>query len=266
MILAGVLLPSAPAQDAAPKVDLRHVILTMARKARPAFEERQVRAELDVLELELSARLATKIGGRAKAQALSDYFFKERKFSASPDLADPTNFYVNEVLATKQGYCLSLSAIILSIARRLDLPLQVVACPRHVYLRWDEGELRLAIETTQGGAFVDEDSYRSRGITPEAEAAGVFMTPLSDRSLVGYLLNNEGFILWHAGETDAAEKRFRAALGLRSELVEAMINLGVLAGERGDEAEAEEWFAKAGRWLPGDEALTWNRALTDLRA
>ncbi len=246
--------------------DLRHVLLTLAKKADPKFHEGRVRADLDVFELELGRRLKTLSRPEERARATARYFFRDKLFSSTPDLTSPEAFYLGDVLARREGHCLSLSAMILAVARRLDLPLRLVAVPRHVFLRWEEGGRHFNIETTEGGRFRSDDFYAERVTTKKARESGAYLSPLDDSAVVAHLLNNEGFILWHAGRNAAAEKRFLAALELWPHLAEAMLNLGIIHGERGDQDTAAKWFKKAAAYLGDDAALFWNRALTGLKA
>ncbi len=245
--------------------DLRHVLLTLAKKADPDFHEGRVRADLDVFQLELGRRLKALSRPEDRARALARYFFQEKLFSSSPDLASPEAFYLGNVLASREGYCLSLSAMILSVARRLDLPVHLVAVPRHVFLRWEEGGRHFNIETTEGGRLRSDDFYAKRVTTSRARDSGAYLAALDDRAVVAHLLNNEGFILWHAGRNGAAETRFLAALELWPHLAEAMLNLGIIHGERGEQDTAQKWFEKAAKYLGDDAALSWNRALAGLK-
>lgn len=225
-----------------------------------------VRAQLDVWALEVKEALEGATSSRARAEALGRHFFGKPLLSASPDLADPENFYVHRVLAGRQGHCLSLSAIVLAVGEKLGLPLAGVASPRHFFVRWDDGTTRLNIETTDGGALRDDAFYRDQGIPAEAEKEGLYLRSLGTPEVIAHLLNNEGYILWRRGDAGRAEERFNAAIALQPKLVEAHINLGVAAGARGDSAAAGEHFSRVLRWLPGDALTLLNRSLASLHA
>lgn len=249
-----------------PTKSLRAALLALARRADPEVETAQVRTQLDVYEIELRERLEGLQSAERKATALSRYFFKEQLFTADDDLSNPDNFYVDRVLTSRQGYCLSLSSVILAVGRRLRLPLHGVAAPRHFFVRWDDGETRINIETTEKGRERSDAFYRKRGIVPLAEKEGVFLRNLTDAEVVGYLLNNEGFIHWCAGDVAKAEKRFRKAVALCPRMAEGYINLGVVAGERGEDKKASSLFARVLKWIPGDSMTYFNRSLVALRS
>lgn len=264
-IAALVLLVScAVGQEVGKPVDLRGVLLEMATGHDPSVNTRRIRAKLDVFELELKKKLAG-LEGEARPRAFAEYFFSEQLFSADPDLSSPSNFYLDRILDGRSGYCLTLSAIMISVGRRLGLPVCGVAVPRHFFVRWEEGAIRYDIETTEGGRRRDEAFYRARGVPEMGERDGVYLAKLTDERVVAFLHNNEGYIHWCAGRPGRAEKSFRRALELFGELPEAWLNLGVVAGERGDTELAEHAFAKAARWMGADRTLLLNRAVAAMR-
>ena len=246
--------------------DIRKAMSQIARRYVRSADTLAAGAQLDVFEIELRERLEGRTKPDEIVATIARYFFTEQKFESDEDLTDPDNFYVHEVLLRKQGYCLSLSAIILAVGRRLKLPLHGVAAPRHFFVRYDDGKTRINIETTEDGKRRSDAFYRRRGITSAAERDGVFLRNLSDAEVVAYLLNNEGYVHWHAGRADVAKARFQEALRRHPKLVEAMINLGVVAGDRGETSDAKAQFDKVLEWMPNDTATHLNRSLSAMRA
>ncbi len=263
-------LVSAPAQEtpASPSAatSLREALLLIARRADPAAELGPVRAQLDVWEIELRERMAAVPDARARARLVADFFFAEPLLAAGRNLADPALLHVHHVLAGREGHCLSLSAIVLAVGERLRLPLHGVASPRHFFLRWDDGKVRLNIETTERGAARDDDFYRSQGITPAAEKEGLWLRNLDRKEVIAHLLNNEGYVLWSRGEAEPARENFQAALALHPRLLEARLNLGIALATAGDEDGAREHFAHVLRFMPADAPTWFNRSLAALRA
>lgn len=247
-------------------IDYRAFLLDLAAAADPTRDFGPARAQLDVYELELRARLSTKKSAAAKVAAIVDYFYREQLWNSSGDLADPSLFYLDRVLEGKTGYCLSLSAIILAVGQRLDLPLFGVACPRHFFVRWDDGKNRFNIETTESGKIRPDDFYRARGVSPAAESSGVYLRNLTTVETCAYLVNNEGFILWSAQKKSEAAKRFDSALKHHPNLPEAWINRGIICAEDGRTDEAKACFDRVLAWLPADSAVLFNRALSALKS
>ncbi|MAG58874.1 MAG: hypothetical protein CMJ83_21520 [Planctomycetes bacterium] len=258
--------PQDPRPDPGTAKSVREALIRFVQRREPGVSTGPIRAQLDVYEIELAERLAGEKDARRKARLVAEYFFKQQRYTSHEDLAHPDNFYVDKMLITRRGYCLSLSAMILAVGARLKLPLHGVASPRHFFVRWDDGRVRVNIETTEGGAIRDDAYYVARGTPPEAVRAGLYLKNLTPRQVVAYLINNEGYVVWKRGDAAAvAERRFKQAIAVYPGLLEAQINLGVVAAERGDVATAERHFQKVLRWLPKDAATTFNRALAATR-
>ncbi len=244
---------------------LQFELVQFAKSAEPRLNERRVRAQFSVFCLEVKTALAGKVKAKDRASAFVRYFFNDQKFRESSELADPENLYVDKVLARRQGYCLSLSLILLSVAERLKLPVFLVATPQHVFLRWQEDGQTINIETTLEGAFKPDAFYLERGISKESIRAGVYFKNLARNEILGHLWNNDGFVKWCAGDLDGAEGSFKRAILLHPKLAEAYVNRGVVAGERGYLDVAKDMFGKAARWLPQDATLHLNRAALALK-
>lgn len=259
------LAPDSAGQEAVPKpVELRGLLLDLATRHDESVNTRRLRAKLDVFALELGRKLDG-LEGEARPRAFAEYFFAEQLFSSDPDLSSPSNFYLDRILDGRSGYCLTLSALMICVGRKLGLPVHGVAVPRHFFVRWDDGELRYDIETTEEGRRRDSAFYRARGVPAAAEKDGIYLANLTDRQVAAFLYNNEGYIHWCAGRPDRAEAGFRRALELFADLPEAWLNLGVVAGERGDVEVAEKAFARASRWMGKDRTLLLNRAVAAMR-
>lgn len=65
--------------------------------------------------------------------------------------------FLSSVADRKFGVCLGVSSLYLSLAQRLDLPLESVTPPGHIYLRYGGGKVN--IETTAGGRHLPTEHY-----------------------------------------------------------------------------------------------------------
>ncbi len=66
---------------------------------------------------------------------------------------------VREVLRGGQGNCVSLSLIVVGVARRLGLPVSPVYSPGHMFVRWDDGTTRLNLDPNGGWRSYDDAWY-----------------------------------------------------------------------------------------------------------
>ncbi len=99
-----------------------------------------------------------------------------------------------DVLLTGEGNCLSRTALLIAVSRRLSLPVCAVAAPGHVFARFTGGGRRRNIEPTEGGTEIPDRTYaETRGpwaASPEALAGGTYLRDLSGREFLGEVLAN----------------------------------------------------------------------------
>ena len=69
--------------------------------------------------------------GVAAIPVINDYLFNELSFKTIDKATDPYDLFLHSVMDRRQGYCLSLSVLYLSIGERLGLPLYGVVVPGH---------------------------------------------------------------------------------------------------------------------------------------
>ncbi len=92
-------------------------------------------------------------------------------------------------LLRKQANCLATSTLYVLIGEALDLPIQMVLVPRHAFVRWDDGETRINIETTNQGREISNDLYSKRFNVNEEERKQLgWLTSLDDNGFISELL------------------------------------------------------------------------------
>jgi len=72
-----------------------------------------------------------------------------------------------------------------------------------------------------------------------------------------------GFIEGHRGHSDLAEERYRSALALNPDQLEALLGLGAILRDRGEYEKAAELYARASRTDPLDESIHFRLAQID---
>ena len=135
------------------EVDLATAALIISEYWSEMVNGRRYQSALDEMALEIRERLHQK-KLRADFRAvpvINDYLFGTLGFSSISEASDPNSLFLHTVMDRKQGYCLSLSVLYLSIGERLGLPLYGVVVPGHFFVRYDDGRVRFNIETTSKG-------------------------------------------------------------------------------------------------------------------
>jgi tetratricopeptide (TPR) repeat protein len=200
--------------------------------------------------------------GKAIVSALNRVVFDELELRATRDVESPEHLFLSSVLEGKRGYCLGLAALYLVLAELNDIPLFAVATPSHVFLRYDDGETRINIETFQRGAHLsDEDYVREHAIPEKSIDKGVFLRNLPIDEFLAQIYNNIGVIYSKRGQYELAEREYRRALELHPNFPAAQYNLGNDLLQRGEYKQAVKAFNRALRLYPTDVWALNNRGL-----
>lgn len=120
-------------------------------------------ALLDLLALRLLISTSFKASPLEKIRAINHLLFEEMhlRFPHHALLEGHADEYtfLPSVLDRRLGVCLGVSALYLCLAQRLNLPLEILTPPGHIYLRYREGEREVNIETTAHGVHLPTEKY-----------------------------------------------------------------------------------------------------------
>jgi len=143
------------------EVDLARALLLVEGKESGTLSS--IEAALDLLALEIIARIGPNASHQMKISALNTLLFHEMTFRYPPlseGKAKPSQFSeLSSVLSSRRGICLGTSILYLSLAQRLDLLLTVFVPPGHIFLGYEEENYTRVIETTARGIAPPLDSY-----------------------------------------------------------------------------------------------------------
>ncbi len=158
-------------------------------------------ASLDLMALQIYARLPDAATPKEKIRAISDYIFSEMRFRFPPHSLHAKDIdiytFLPSVLDSRRGVCLGVSILYLCLAQRLGLELEVITPPGHIYVRYvgPDGEI-LNIETTARGIDVPSEMY-----------LGVETRSLQKREIkqvIGLGFMNHAAVGWHRNDPEAA--------------------------------------------------------------
>ncbi|MBJ7449305.1 MAG: hypothetical protein JHC93_02975 [Parachlamydiales bacterium] len=125
----------------------------------------QYEALLDMMALQIRARLPKDATPHQIIEAMNALIFYDLHFKFPPHsvYADDIDLYtfLPAVLDSRRGVCLGVSILYLSIAQRLDLPLEIITPPGHIYVRHRNGDDIVNIETTARGINIPTKAYLS---------------------------------------------------------------------------------------------------------
>ena len=165
-------------------------------------------ASLDLMALQILARLPPSSSPLEKVRAINDYIFSEMRFRFPPHslYAKEIDVYtfLPSVLDSRRGVCLGVSIMYLCLAQRLELTLQAITPPGHIYVRYVDPEgNHTNIETTARGIDVPTEMY-----------LGVETKKLQERNLrecIGLAFMNQAAVSWHKGDAQTAVSLYEKA-------------------------------------------------------
>lgn len=136
-----------------PDVRLDEAALCIAARAQPGLDVDAWCARLDELAAECSA---------PSFDAVLEELFVRRGFAgATDDYADPRNSFLDAVLERRRGIPISLSVVVIEVARRLGVVVHGVGMPGH-FLVQAAGAEDIWCDPFAGGALLDVDGCRAR--------------------------------------------------------------------------------------------------------
>jgi len=120
-------------------------------------------AMIDLMALQILAKLPEHAPVKLKIKLINQLIFEEMGFRFPPHslYAKDVDVYtfLPSVLDSRRGVCLGVSILYICLAQRLDLPLEMVTPPGHIYVRYRDQDNIINIETTARGIHLDCDEY-----------------------------------------------------------------------------------------------------------
>lgn len=189
------------------EVDLSRALL-LYQYEEDSLKIRTIEATLDLIALQILARLPKGASDEEKLREISHFIFHEKRFRFPPhslwakDI--DTYTFLPSVLDSRKGVCLGVSILYLAIAERLDLPLEIITPPGHIFIRYHKGETNINIETTARGIDLPDRVY-----------LGINTRKLQERNkkeVIGLALINQASVSWHKGEHETTVSLYEQAL------------------------------------------------------
>lgn len=209
---------------------------------------------LDEMALEIKRRLhERRIHATHRAiPVINQYLFDELGFKAISHANDPNDLFLHSVMDRRQGYCLSLSVLYLSLAERVGLDMYGVVVPGHFFVRYENGRTRINIETTSNGASPPDEHYITKFNISETSRDTVYMKNLTKRQTLGCFFNNLGNVYNDIGDSETAMLALERAVAINPTLSESRANLGNIYLKKGRVDEAVRQYRAAIELNPND--------------
>ena len=199
--------------------------------------------DLDQLASEVKRKIGRTKNPNKTIRLINDYIFGD--FEILP-LVDPypEDFLLHELLKTKKGRCMSLVALYLTLSDRLNLPLQSICVPEHIFVRWYTPKkktifsfrksISINIETTLKGISLPSSHYEDmvRDFLKGTQN-DFYLKPLSRKETLAAYLSPLSDALRQQGRINEAIESAKLALSVNPQDSETWNNLGVAYRKKG---------------------------------
>jgi len=168
---------------------------------------RSYEAMLDLMALQITVHLPDQASPQQKISAINRFLFEEMHYRFPPHSLYSSHVdqytLLPSVLDSQRGVCLGVSLLYLCIAQRIDLDLELVTPPGHIYLRYRKGNTTINIETTARGVDIPSEYYLN-----------VNTRSLQQRTLkeaIGLAYMNQASVFWRKDNHQQAIDTYRKA-------------------------------------------------------
>lgn len=219
-------------------------------------------ASIDLMALQILAHLSPNATSLEKIRAINDFIFHEMRFRFPPHSlwAKDIDIYtfLPSVIDSRRGVCLGVSILYLCIAQRLNLKLEAITPPGHIYVRYREKDQEeLNIETTARGIHVPSEMYLGMEIRK--------LQMRNNREVIGLAFINQASVSWMKKDYQTAISLYEKALPFMPNdyLLEELLGYNYLFVGR--EEEGRKLLQKGKDVLP-EQAVTKNTIAQDYLA
>jgi len=182
-----------------------------------------------------------------QAEALADFIFIAQGFRGNvQEYNDPRNSYLNEVLDRRLGIPISLSAVYLALAERLEIPAYGVGLPGHFIIGINTPDGSLYLDPFHGGTRLALQEcaqlvHQTTGFTGPFQED--WLQPMSPHAILTRMLNNLRLIYLQNQSWDYALAVVEHLRILQPEMVELVRDQGIIYHRQGAYKQAIEHYS-----------------------
>jgi regulator of sirC expression with transglutaminase-like and TPR domain len=178
-------------------ISLLSAALLVARDEYPSLACTDYEHRVDDYAVRLDRQMPTDASHATRLSRLNSFLFEELGFAGDEhNYFDPRNSYLNEVLDRRLGNPISLAIVQITLAQRLDLPLEGVSFPGHFLVCMPLEDGIVVLDPFHRGRTLDLPELRRRARS-ELSARDIddqrlanLLEPASHRAIVTRMLRN----------------------------------------------------------------------------
>lgn len=164
-------------------------------------------ALIDLMALQILTRISLDSPPKEKIREINRFIFQEMGYRFPPHSVYVKDIdlytYLPSVIDSRRGVCLGVSILYLALGQRLDLPLEAITPPGHIYVRYP-GPHERNIETTARGIHIDSEEYL--GLESE------HLQTRNIKEVIGLAYFNEASVHWQNQNYNRALQCYKKAL------------------------------------------------------
>jgi tetratricopeptide (TPR) repeat protein len=185
-------------------------------------QAREYREKLDLLAQEISKGFSPSASLPEKISRMNAFLYDE--WELVPDTAgkDIRSSCLTRVLDERKGSCVGITGLFLCLSEKLNLPLHAVLLSGHVFIRYENGNSYVNVETLRYGISRTDSFYQAHfAINQNSEA----IRNLTRQEFIGVCYFNLGNAYHKAGWYEDSILRYREALRRFPKFLQAGENL-----------------------------------------
>ncbi|MHC4182242.1 MAG: tetratricopeptide repeat protein [Planctomycetota bacterium] len=228
-------------------LDIAWISLLIAKEENPEIKIKDYLECIDWYVKMIESRISDKNEPKLIIEIINDFLFDELGFTyvKTGTLED---LYLNDVIDKRKGNCVGMSILYLAIAEKLRLPLFGVNVPGHIFIRYDNGEAKINIETGHEGMSLSDSFYVTHSIErfdKDSVENGCYLKNLTKKEVISNVFLNRSKIRREDGALREALSDCNKAILLKPGEPEAYCNKGVIYEKIGMIPKAIENYGKA---------------------
>jgi tetratricopeptide (TPR) repeat protein len=246
------------------EMDIAYGALAIAQTVYPEIDMAVYLKQVDQLAQDIRSQLPAGLPPEKILKGINKYLYQTRNVNTEGmgvEVDKFDDFLLNKVLDAMKGNCLGLSTLYWSLAERLDVPLQAIVIPRHVFLNYQDKN----IEATDRGLHLDRAEYLkktgeliARTYPKYSVGPEIKFRPLNKKQFFGLIIYNRGVIRQKMQLRESALQDYTNALLLDPENLEAYKSRGALYLNRQEFDRALSDLQRAERLEPGCPMTYYN--------
>lgn len=138
--------------------DLEYALLTLSRFGNPTLRIEDYQKKLDHFAEMVEPTIRYRLDERRKMKQLIKFVFEDLNFKGdTDDYHNPDNCFIDQVIRRRRGLPITLSMVVMFLARRLEMPFFGVNMPIHFMLNYVSDKEEVLIDPYDNGAIVSYD-------------------------------------------------------------------------------------------------------------